>query len=74
VLGVLVIPGSVLGDTVAWSPKMDLSRTAPADPPISAGWNGMQIETICRYKLSNLVIVFNNGSVNRGDDVNNLLG
>jgi len=43
-------------------------------PPVSAGWNGMQIETICRYKLPIVVIVFNNGSVNRGDDVNNLLG
>jgi oxalyl-CoA decarboxylase len=28
----------------------------------------MQIETICRYKLPIVVIVFNNGSVNRGDD------
>jgi len=34
----------------------------------------MQIETISRYKLPIVVIVFNNGSVNRGDDVNNLLG
>ena len=66
----LVIPGS----TVAWSPKNGPVRTAPADPPISAGWNGMQIETISRYKLPIVVIVFNNGSVNRGDDVNNLLG
>jgi hypothetical protein len=43
-------------------------------PPISAGLTGMQIETICPYKLSIVMIVFSNGGVNRGDDVHNLLG
>ncbi len=34
------------------------------------GFSGMEIETICRYKLPVVIIVFNNGGVYRGDDVN----
>jgi oxalyl-CoA decarboxylase len=30
----------------------------------------MEIETICRYRLPVVVIVFNNGGIYRGDDVN----
>jgi oxalyl-CoA decarboxylase len=34
------------------------------------GFSGMEIETICRYRLPITVIVLNNGGVYRGDDVN----
>ena len=34
------------------------------------GFNGMEIETICRYHLPISVVVFNNGGIYRGDDVN----
>ncbi|GBR46569.1 oxalyl-CoA decarboxylase [Acetobacter pomorum] len=34
------------------------------------GFSGMEMETICRYKLPVVVIVFNNGGIYRGDDVN----
>jgi oxalyl-CoA decarboxylase len=34
------------------------------------GFSGMEIETICRYRLPVTVIVLNNGGVYRGDDVN----
>jgi oxalyl-CoA decarboxylase len=34
------------------------------------GFNGMEIETICRYRLPIVVVVFNNGGIYRGDDVN----
>lgn len=34
------------------------------------GFSGMEIETICRYRLPVVVIVFNNGGVYRGDEVN----
>jgi oxalyl-CoA decarboxylase len=34
------------------------------------GFSGMEIETICRYQLPIVVIVFNNNGVYRGDDVN----
>jgi oxalyl-CoA decarboxylase len=34
------------------------------------GFSGMEIETICRYKLPVCVVVFNNGGIYRGMDVN----
>lgn len=34
------------------------------------GFSGMEIETICRYSLPIVVVVFNNGGIYRGDDVN----
>jgi oxalyl-CoA decarboxylase len=34
------------------------------------GFSGMELETICRYHLPIVVVVFNNGGVYKGDDVN----
>ena len=34
------------------------------------GFSGMEIETICRYQLPICVVVFNNGGIYRGVDVN----
>ena len=34
------------------------------------GFSGMEVETICRYHLPVVVLVFNNGGIYRGDDVN----
>ena len=34
------------------------------------GFSGMEIETICRYKLPVFVVVFNNSGIYRGTDVN----
>ena len=34
------------------------------------GFSGMELETICRYRLPVVVVVFNNGGVYRGDEVN----
>ncbi len=34
------------------------------------GFSGMEIETICRYKLPVCVVVFNNSGIYRGTDVN----
>ena len=34
------------------------------------GFSGMEIETICRYHLPIAIVVFNNGGIYRGDDVN----
>ncbi len=34
------------------------------------GFSGMEIETICRYHLPIVVVVFNNGGIYRGDDLN----
>ncbi len=34
------------------------------------GFSGMEVETICRYRLPVCVVVFNNGGIYRGTDVN----
>jgi oxalyl-CoA decarboxylase len=34
------------------------------------GFSGMEIETICRYSLPVVTVIFNNGGIYRGDDVN----
>src|SRR5690606_38230729 len=34
------------------------------------GFSGMEVETICRYKLPVCVVVFNNNGIYRGVDVN----
>jgi oxalyl-CoA decarboxylase len=34
------------------------------------GFSGMEIETICRYRLPIVTVVFNNGGVYKGDEVN----
>jgi oxalyl-CoA decarboxylase len=38
------------------------------------GFSGMEIETICRYNLPIVTLVFNNGGIYRGDDVNHTGG
>lgn len=38
------------------------------------GFSGMEIETICRYKLPVTIIVFNNGGIYRGDEINGTSG
>jgi oxalyl-CoA decarboxylase len=34
------------------------------------GFSGMEVETICRYQLPVVIVVFNNGGIYRGDDIN----
>jgi oxalyl-CoA decarboxylase len=34
------------------------------------GFSGMEIETICRYELPVIIVIFNNNGIYRGDDVN----
>src|SRR5580698_4555217 len=36
------------------------------------GFSGMEVETICRYKLPVCIVVFNNDGIYRGTDVNNV--
>jgi oxalyl-CoA decarboxylase len=38
------------------------------------GFSGMEIETICRYNLPIVVVVFNNAGIYRGDDLNRVEG
>src|SRR5439155_8619672 len=34
------------------------------------GFSGMELETICHYGLPIITIIFNNGGIYRGDDIN----
>ena len=34
------------------------------------GFSGMELETICRYQLPIVTVIFNNGGVYKGDEVN----
>src|SRR5207245_9311439 len=34
------------------------------------GFSGMEIGTVCRYHLPIVTVVFNNGGIYRGDDIN----
>ncbi|CAG9272478.1 oxalyl-CoA decarboxylase [Paraburkholderia unamae] len=34
------------------------------------GFSGMEIETICRYRLPVVIVILNNGGIYRGDDIN----
>ena len=36
------------------------------------GFSGMEVETICRYKLPVCIVIFNNDGIYRGTDVNNI--
>ncbi|MFD8965645.1 oxalyl-CoA decarboxylase [Streptomyces sp. NPDC059568] len=36
------------------------------------GFSGMELETICRYRLPVVTVIMNNGGVYRGDDINPL--
>ena len=38
------------------------------------GFSGMEVETICRYNLPVCIVVFNNGGIYRGTDVNPIGG
>jgi oxalyl-CoA decarboxylase len=38
------------------------------------GFSGMEVETICRYKLPVCIVVFNNSGIYRGTDVNSTGG
>ena len=46
------------------------SRCSPSCGDSAFGFSGMEIETICRYKLPVCVVVFNNNGIYRGTDIN----
>ena len=53
-----------------------IAAAVTSDKPVVAiegdsafGFSGMEIETICRYHLPVVTVIFNNGGIYRGDDV-----
>ncbi len=60
-----------VGMGYAVAAAVESGRTVVAVEGDSAfGFSGMEVETICRYGLPIVVIVFNNGGICRGDEVN----
>ena len=54
-----------------------IAATVETDKPVLAiegdsafGFSGMEVETICRYKLPICVVIFNNNGIYRGTDIN----
>lgn len=58
--------GFAIGAATAGSGKMVVAIEGDS----AFGFSGMDISTVCRYKLSVITIVFNNGGIYRGDRVN----
>src|SRR5215831_756069 len=48
-----------------------MNNNSPMDYHGAFGVSGMEVETICRYKLPVCVVIFNNNGIYRGTDVNN---
>ncbi len=46
------------------------SRCSRSKATSAFGFSGMEVETICRYKLPVCVVIFNNDGIYRGTDVN----
>ena len=57
-------------DTVVLQIKDHPRFEASARRGRAFGFSGMEVETICRYNLPICVVVFNNGGIYRGTDVN----
>jgi oxalyl-CoA decarboxylase len=49
---------------------MSGKRVVAIEGDSAFGFCGMEIETICRYELPVVTVIFNNGGIYRGDDVN----
>ena len=63
----------VMGIGMGYSIAAAVTQKAPViavEGDSAFGFSGMEVETICRYKLPVTVVVMNNGGIYRGDDVN----
>ena len=52
-------------------PSRPASRCSRSKATRAFGFSGMEVETICRYKLPVCIVIFNNDGIYRGTDVNN---
>ncbi|MBM3647443.1 MAG: oxalyl-CoA decarboxylase [Alphaproteobacteria bacterium] len=68
-VGTWGVMGVGLGSAIAAAVETDHAVLA-VEGDSAFGFCGMEIETICRYKLPVCVVVFNNDGIYRGDGVN----
>jgi len=68
-VGTWGVMGIGMGQAIAAAVETGLSVVA-IEGDSAFGFSGMEVETICRYNLPVCVVVFNNGGIYRGTDVN----
>ncbi|MCG8597791.1 MAG: oxalyl-CoA decarboxylase, partial [Kiloniellales bacterium] len=68
-VGTWGVMGIGMGQAIAAAVETGLPVLA-VEGDSAFGFSGMEIETICRYQLPICVVVFNNGGIYRGTDVN----
>ncbi len=68
-VGTWGVMGIGIGQAIAAAVETGLSVVA-VEGDSAFGFSGMEVETICRYNLPVCVVVFNNGGIYRGTDVN----
>ncbi len=68
-VGTWGIMGIGMGAAVAAAVETG-NRVLAVEGDSAFGFSGMEIETICRYKLPVCIVVFNNNGIYRGTDVN----
>ena len=68
-VGTWGVMGIGMGQAIAAAVETDHPVLA-VEGDSAFGFSGMEIETICRYNLPICVVVFNNGGIYRGTDVN----
>ena len=68
-VGTWGVMGVGMGSAIAAAVETGLPVLA-VEGDSAFGFSGMEVETICRYKLPICVVVFNNNGIYRGTDVN----
>jgi oxalyl-CoA decarboxylase len=68
-VGTWGVMGIGLGQAIAAAVETG-SRVLAIEGDSAFGFCGMEVETICRYDLPVCIVVFNNGGIYRGTDVN----
>ncbi len=68
-VGTWGVMGIGMGQAIAAAVETGLPVLA-VEGDSAFGFSGMEVETICRYNLPICVVVFNNGGIYRGTDVN----
>ncbi len=68
-VGTWGVMGIGMGQAIAAAVETG-NRVLAVEGDSAFGFSGMEVETICRYNLPICIVVFNNGGIYRGTDVN----